>query len=61
MQPALRCARAKRLQADIQRVYETNFSVYGVVKVWKQLQREGGGCGALYRGTVNEAIEYTRD
>lgn len=43
MQPALRCARAKRderLQADIQRVYETNFSVYGVVKVWKQLQRE---------------------
>jgi putative transposase len=43
-QPALRCARAKRdehLKAEIQRVYEANFSVYGVVKVWKQLHREG--------------------
>ena len=44
MQLALRCARAKRdecLQADIKRMNETNFSVYGVIKVWKQLHREG--------------------
>ncbi len=44
VQPALRCARAKRddlLKVEIQRVYEANFSVYGVVKVWKQLHREG--------------------
>jgi transposase InsO family protein len=43
-QPALRCQRAQRdeyLKAEIQRVYETHFSVYGVVKVWKQLRREG--------------------
>ena len=41
--PELRCARAKHddyLKAKIQRIYETNFSVYGVVKVWKQMNRE---------------------
>ena len=44
MQPALRCARAKRdkyLQADIQRMNETNFNVYSMIKVWKQLHRVG--------------------
>jgi transposase InsO family protein len=37
-------ARAKRdaaLMAEIQRVYEANFCVYGVRKVWRQLAREG--------------------
>ena len=37
-------ARAKRdvvLMAEIQRVYEENFRVYGVRKVWRQLAREG--------------------
>ncbi|HEY0311201.1 MAG TPA: IS3 family transposase [Allosphingosinicella sp.] len=37
-------ARAKRdaaLTVEIQRVYEANFCVYGVRKVWRQLAREG--------------------
>ena len=37
-------ARAKRdaaLSAEIRRVYEANFRVYGVRKVWRQLAREG--------------------
>ncbi|MBP28892.1 IS3 family transposase [Methylobacterium sp.] len=37
-------ARAKRdavLMAEIRRVYEANFSVYGVRKIWRQLAREG--------------------
>ncbi|WP_336492740.1 IS3 family transposase [Methylobacterium nigriterrae] len=37
-------ARAKRdamLTAEIRRVYEANFGVYGVRKVWRQLAREG--------------------
>jgi putative transposase len=41
--PGKRSARASRdvaLQADIRRVWEANFQVYGVRKVWRQLQRE---------------------
>jgi transposase InsO family protein len=37
-------ARAKRdaaLMPDIERVFEENFRVYGVRKVWRQLKREG--------------------
>jgi len=37
-------ARAKRdavLMAEIRRVYEANFCVYGVRKIWRQLAREG--------------------
>src|SRR6516165_7950595 len=37
-------ARARRdaaLQIEIGRVYEENFGVYGVRKVWRQLGREG--------------------
>ncbi|MDE0874932.1 MAG: IS3 family transposase [Acidimicrobiales bacterium] len=44
--PQLRCARAKRdefLQGEIQRVWGENFCVYGVRKVWRQLNREGIG------------------
>jgi transposase InsO family protein len=43
-QPERRSARAKRdeeLRKEIQRVWEENFKVYGVRKVWRQLQREG--------------------
>jgi putative transposase len=39
-----RCARAKRdeiLQPEIKRVWQANMQVYGVPKVWKQLNREG--------------------
>jgi transposase InsO family protein len=42
--PALRSARAKRDEAltpAIQRVWHSNFQVYGADKVWKQLNREG--------------------
>jgi transposase InsO family protein len=41
--PDLRSARAKRdegLKPEIQRVWEENFRVYGVRKVWRQLKRE---------------------
>ena len=37
-------ARARRdiaLKIEIRRVFEENFRVYGVRKVWRQLQREG--------------------
>src|SRR4051812_25296429 len=45
-------ARARRditLRTEIRRVYEENFRVYGVRKVWRQLLREGTAvarCGA---------------
>jgi transposase InsO family protein len=42
--PGKRSPRSKReeaLQAQISRVFEENFRVYGVRKVWRQLAREG--------------------
>lgn len=33
--------RDDQLKLEIQRVYDENYSVYGVRKVWRQLQREG--------------------
>jgi len=42
--PTLRCARARRdetLAPQIERVWQANLQVYGAVKVWRQLQREG--------------------
>jgi putative transposase len=36
-----RAQRDVRLQAEIRRVWEENFRVYGVRKVWRQLRREG--------------------
>lgn len=42
--PARWSARAKRdavLTLDVRRVFEANFRVYGVRKVWRQLRREG--------------------
>jgi putative transposase len=39
-------ARAQRdevLKPEVMRVFAENFSVYGVRKVWRQMQREGGG------------------
>jgi len=42
--PELRCARAKQddvLSLQIERVWQANMQVYGAVKVWKQLRREG--------------------
>jgi putative transposase len=42
--PSRRCARAKRdaiLQPEIKCVWQANMQVYGVPKVWKQMNREG--------------------
>ena len=42
--PTKLSARAKRdtaLKVEVQRIFEENFSVYGVRKIWRQLQREG--------------------
>lgn len=42
--PALRSARVRRdaaLLPDIERVWRANMQVYGAVKVWRQLKREG--------------------
>jgi putative transposase len=42
-EPAKRSARAKRdaaLKPEVRRVFDDNFRVYGVRKVWRQLRRE---------------------
>ena len=42
--PARLSARARRdvaLKVEVRRVFDQNFSVYGVRKVWRQLKREG--------------------
>lgn len=42
--PSLRSARAQRdemLRGEIRRVWKDNFEVYGVRKMWRQLNREG--------------------
>lgn len=45
--PEKRSQRERRddqLKREIQRVYDENYSVYGIRKVWRQLQREGCSC-----------------
>ncbi len=42
--PSLRAKRAPQddlMKVEVQRVFQENFAVYGVRKVWRQLQREG--------------------
>ena len=42
--PARLSARARQdaaLKVEVRRVFEENFRVYGVRKVWRQMQREG--------------------
>jgi putative transposase len=44
LDPAKQSARARRdaaLKIEVRRVFEANFHVYGVRKVWRQLRREG--------------------
>ena len=44
VEPTRRSARARRdaaLRPEVRRVFEENFRVYGVRKVWRQLRREG--------------------
>src|SRR5690606_5700431 len=40
---SLRAQRDELLSGHIRRVWEENFQVYGVRKVWRQLKREGIG------------------
>ena len=54
--PRLRPARAQRdevLRGEIRRVWKSNFQVYGVRKVWRQLNREGH---AVARCTVTRLM-----
>ncbi len=39
--PSRRALRDERLEADIVRVHQANFDVYGARKIWLQLRREG--------------------
>lgn len=55
--PARLSARAKRdatLKSEVRRVFEENFRVYGVRKVWRQLKREGH---AVARCTVARLMQ----
>ena len=50
--PSKRSDRAKRdaeLRPEVQRVWDKNFEVYGVRKVWRQLNREGIAVARLAR------------
>jgi putative transposase len=40
-----RCLRDEELKVEIERVHKENFGVYGIEKVWRQLNREGVGVG----------------
>jgi putative transposase len=39
--PSVRQRRDLKLKAEIQRVYDDNYQVYGARKIWRQLRREG--------------------
>ena len=39
--PSPRAVRDERLKAEILRVWEANFAVYGAFKVWRELNRQG--------------------
>ena len=55
--PARQCSRARRdatLMPEVSRVFEENFRVYGVRKVWRQLRREGH---AVARCTVARLMQ----
>ncbi len=44
MEPTRRSARARRddvLRPEVRRVFEENFRVYGIRKIWRQLRCEG--------------------
>ena len=56
--PDQRSKRIKRdgwLTAQIQRVWDENFGVYGARKVWRQLTRERDRRRALHRGAIDAA------
>jgi len=51
--PSARSVRDTEVAAEIRRVHEENYGVYGIKKVWAQLGREGGVAGtSVARCTV---------
>jgi transposase InsO family protein len=57
--PARLPARAQRdgmLQVEIRRVWDENFQVYGIRKVWRQLNREGIGVARCTVGRLMRAM-----
>ena len=44
-QPSKRSVRDDELRTEISRVHRSNYGVYGVEKVWRQLNREGIAVG----------------
>jgi len=57
-EPQCRSVRARRddeLCSEIRRVFDDNFRVYGVHKVWRQLNREGIG---VARCTVRRLMRH---
>jgi putative transposase len=60
--PSARTLRDEELLVEIRRVFEDNYRVYGVRKVWRQLRREGNGgpkC-AVERLMAREGIQGVR-
>ena len=58
--PSRMPVRAKRdaeLRREIQRVFDENFCVYGVRKVWRQLQREGVPVARCTVARLMDALE----
>ena len=45
--PSARHLSDKRLKTGIARVHRDNFRVYGIEKVWRQLNREGHKVGVI--------------
>ena len=57
--PSRLSARARRdaaLNDEVRRVFDANFRVYGVRKVWRQLQREGFEVARLMKATGLEGV-----
>jgi hypothetical protein len=58
-----RVRRDANLQTDIKRVWDTNFQVYGVRKVWRQLQREAitaPRCQVARRGARQDGEDHAQ-
>jgi hypothetical protein len=61
--PTKLSARARRdaaLKIEVRRVFEENFRVYGVRKVWRQLQREGFDVAPLHRCPADAGHGFAR-
>ena len=55
-----RVQRDVELMQEIRRVFDENFQVYGVRKVWRQLRREGIECLPLHGRPADEENGYAR-